>query len=59
MIKEKIFTPFFTTKTGGVGLGLAICSDIIEKHSGTIVVRDGKNGGAEFIIALPGGEADG
>ena len=58
-IKEKIFTPFFTTKTGGVGLGLAICSDIIEKHSGTIVVKDGKNGGAEFIIALPGGEVDG
>jgi len=52
-IKDKIFTPFFTTKQKGVGLGLAICADIIEKHHGTIIAKNSKSGGAEFVITIP------
>lgn len=51
--REKIFTPFYTTKTRGVGLGLAICSDIIEKHNGSIAVGGEPGNGAEFIITIP------
>lgn len=58
-VMEKIFTPFFTTKSGGVGLGLAICADIIEKHNGTLAVSNGDSGGAEFIITLQGERSDG
>lgn len=51
--REKIFTPFYTTKTRGVGLGLAICNDIIEKHNGSITVGGAPGRGAEFIITIP------
>lgn len=52
---DKIFTPFFTTKTDGIGLGLAICRDIVEKHHGVINVNSEPGNGTEFIITLPGG----
>ncbi|BAT71578.1 two-component system sensor histidine kinase [Thermosulfidibacter takaii ABI70S6] len=48
-IKEKIFMPFFSTKERGTGLGLAITKNIVEKHRGTIEVKD-KN---TFRIELP------
>jgi len=51
--REKIFKPFFTTKPKGVGLGLAICSDLIRKHNGTLSLSHGSGNGAEFIITLP------
>jgi signal transduction histidine kinase len=47
---SKIFEPLFTTKQKGTGLGLAICKTIIEKHGGTISV---KNNPTTFIIKLP------
>ena len=53
---EKIFTPFYTTKDEGVGLGLAVCRDIVAKHNGTIKVNQGNEDGAEFIIDIPAGE---
>ena len=49
----KIFTPFYTTKSKGVGLGLAICRDIIEKHNGSIKTGGEPDHGAEFIISIP------
>jgi len=51
--KDKIFNPFFTTKTGGTGLGLAIVYRIIEDHKGTIVVDSSPGKGTKFIIRLP------
>ena len=51
--KEKIFIPFYTTKTRGVGLGLAVSGDIIEKHNGSIHVGGKPGRGAEFIITIP------
>jgi streptogramin lyase len=54
---QKIFEPFFTTKaTGeGTGLGLSLAHDIItDGHTGMLSVGDGPEGGAEFVIDLPG-----
>lgn len=50
---EKIFTPFFTTKERGNGLGLAETFKIIQAHSGTIDVRSVVNNGTTFTINLP------
>jgi len=47
---EKIFEPLFTTKTTGTGLGLASCKNIIDRHQGTISV---KNNPTTFTIKLP------
>jgi signal transduction histidine kinase len=51
--KEKIFTPFFTTKEGGTGLGLPISRRIIESYGGTLTCADSPHGGACFTILLP------
>lgn len=52
-IREKIFLPFFTTKTQGTGLGLAICKKIVEdRHKGRIWVEDVEKG-ALFVFELP------
>jgi len=47
---EKVFEPLFTTKTTGTGLGLASCKNIIDRHRGTISV---KNNPTTFTIKLP------
>jgi nitrogen fixation/metabolism regulation signal transduction histidine kinase len=53
-LRERIFDPYFTTKTGtGTGLGLAIVKKIILQHGGEIQVGDRPGGGATFTIALP------
>lgn len=51
--RGKIFTPFYTTKVKGVGLGLAVSNDIIEKHNGSIVIGGEPGVGAVFIITIP------
>lgn len=50
---DKIFTPFYTTKTKGSGLGLAICKRLIEQHSGTIEADSRPDKGTSFVIILP------
>jgi PAS domain S-box-containing protein len=47
------FTPFFTTKPGGVGMGLAICRTIVEGHGGRIEARPDPAGGAVVQFTLP------
>jgi len=49
----KIFDPFFSTKSGGVGLGLTICYGIIVSHGGTIEVESKSRKGSIFIVSLP------
>lgn len=53
--RQRIFEPFFTTKAdAGVGLGLWISREVIEKHHGTIQARNKLGGGACFHVFLPG-----
>jgi len=51
--EKKIFEPYFTTKDKGVGLGLAICSRIVENHKGIIEVESILKEGSKFTIKLP------
>jgi signal transduction histidine kinase len=51
-IKELVFEPFFTNKTKGTGLGMAIARRIVEAHRGRIVVGDDCDSGAEFVLTL-------
>ncbi|MBM3248546.1 MAG: hypothetical protein FJZ10_03900 [Candidatus Omnitrophica bacterium] len=50
---KKLFTPFFSTKKDGVGLGLTITQEIIRQHRGEIRVESKMNQGTRFIIELP------
>ena len=50
---QKIFIPFFTTKTGGHGIGLALAHRVITEHGGTLTVANAAEGGALFTIRLP------
>jgi two-component system, NtrC family, sensor kinase len=49
---EKLFTPFFTTKARGTGLGLAVSYGIVQDHGGEILVES-SGGGAKFVVVLP------
>jgi signal transduction histidine kinase len=49
----KLFRPFFTTKSKGTGLGLAVVQKIIVQHGGQVAVRNCPKGGAEFMVTLP------
>lgn len=51
--REKVFVPFFTTKSTGTGLGMAIVQRIVEAHGGTISVGQAATSGACFVIELP------
>ena len=52
--RGRIFDPFYTTKRGGSGLGLAVVHRAVEAHSGVTFVEKSADGGAEFVIFLPG-----
>ena len=46
--------PVFSTRKGGSGLGLALVHRAVEVHSGVVFVERGIDGGAQFVIFLPG-----
>ncbi|MEM1109897.1 MAG: ATP-binding protein [Planctomycetota bacterium] len=55
---DRIFNPFFTTRSTGTGLGLAIVHRIVDAHGGTIAVRNHpRHGGAVFTLELPAPQA--
>ncbi len=50
---KRIFTPFFTTKERGAGIGLSVCQKIVENHGGIIEVSSKPGEGTTFIVVLP------
>jgi signal transduction histidine kinase len=54
---ERLFTPYYTTKQHGTGLGLAVVQSVIADHGGTIAVESSPAHGATFIITLPRAQA--
>ncbi|MGB7348934.1 MAG: ATP-binding protein, partial [Candidatus Acidiferrales bacterium] len=50
---DKIFVPFFTTKSSGTGLGLPVVQKIALQHGGRVEARNQPSGGAEFDLWLP------
>ena len=51
--EKRIFQPFFTTKSSGLGLGLAICQSIITSHGGVLSFTKNPSGGTTFHFTLP------
>jgi signal transduction histidine kinase len=55
-ILEKIWDPFFTTKSKGTGLGLGIVKNIIESHDGSVQIANGSHSGARVTVKIPIGQ---
>ena len=52
-VLERIFEPFYTTKTKGTGLGMMIINKIIQDHNGSINIRSQENIGTEILLSFP------
>jgi signal transduction histidine kinase len=52
-VQDRIFEPFFSTKEGGTGLGLAVSRQILQAHGGTIRCESQPGAGTTFVIRLP------
>jgi len=52
-LRDRIFDPLVSSKPGGVGLGLALCRTLAERHGGSIELGESALGGATFVVRLP------
>lgn len=50
---DQLFTPFFTDKKNGLGLGLSISRTVVEEHGGQLNYSRGNEGGSRFTVTLP------
>ena len=50
---NRLYEPFYSLKTKGVGLGLTICNQIVHLHGGTISIESKKNKGTKVTVMLP------
>lgn len=51
--RSHLFEPFFTTRSNGTGLGLAVVKSVVEAHDGTVSTQTSPLGGATFVLQLP------
>lgn len=52
-VQQRLFTPFFTTKAEGMGLGLSLCRTVVEQHGGSLVFEANRPQGTIFRFTLP------
>ena len=52
-VKRQLFTPFFTTKAEGMGLGLSLCRTVVEQHGGYLLFEPNPPQGTIFRFTLP------
>ena len=57
--QDKIFTPFYTSRSNGTGLGLAITRKLVEAHGGAIELSSTPGKGTEFLVSFPKTQTDG
>ena len=57
-VRERLFQPFVTTKSAGMGVGLSICHSIVELHHGRMWVTDNPGGGTIFHFTIAAADAD-
>jgi len=55
---DKLFSPFFTTKESGMGIGLAVCRAIVENHKGKLWAENNDGPGATFCFSVPSTAVD-
>jgi len=55
--RQRLFSPFYTSKPNGTGLGLPICRKLVEAHGGSIEVSSEPGEGAEFLLTFPKAQA--
>ncbi|WP_318013831.1 ATP-binding protein [Paucibacter sp. DJ2R-2] len=58
-VGRQLYTPFFTTRAEGMGLGLSLCRTVVEQHGGAMdyFKREAAPGGTEFRFTLPAASA--
>ena len=52
-VRRRIFDPFYTTKSDGTGLGLALSKKVVESHGGSLEVQADSSSGTEFLLTFP------
>lgn len=57
--RERVFSPFYTSKESGTGLGLALAKKAVEAHGGSVEIEPASGGGTAFLLTLPKGEGGG
>jgi nitrogen fixation/metabolism regulation signal transduction histidine kinase len=55
-VQDRLYEPYFSTKTGGTGLGLAICAQLVEEMGGRLIIENHAEGGAVARLILPAAE---